>query len=1423
MGRTLLRVLGFFLISTVFYGRAQELKVKPNLTADSYIIPAGGSVTLNCSVKDPADLQYELWRLTSSGDQFIKYNYIDGVFNVSEGGKYSCRGFISGTNSVTSKSDAVIINQTVSIKPTVILQPSWAQIYSGETVSLRCWIQGGDGWRFDWFRDGSAYSAAQPRGNNEAITVSQGGLYHCRGGRGGGRGEPGFYTEDSNEVPIEKTLSIKATVILQPSWAQIFRGETVTARCEIQGGGGTQWEYEWSPARLNIPPTSSELRISRVTDSEKYSCRGRKDQFHFTQWSDVITVTVSSSKPRATLRAPRTTIPAGGSVALSCSVDGSDGWRFDWFRDGSAYSAAQPGGNNEAITVSQGGLYHCRGGRGGGRGGGGRGEPGFYTDVSRKVTIKETLSIKPTVILQPSWPQIYSGETVTARCEIQGGGGTQWEYEWSPARLNIPPTSSELRVTDSGEYSCRGRKDQFHFTQWSDVITVTVSSEPRPVLTVSPSWLSPGASVTLSCQVEHPSAGWRFYWYKAAPDRSKRSFSYELLPESNNRTEHDSYIIHGQTHTAGYVCRAGRGDSVYYTYYSHPEFVWSADLHPAASLTVSPDRVQHFRDDPVSLNCEGNSTEWRVMMIKKTRDLSYCSESYWGTMDGSSCNIKHLWSDNAVFWCESGSGEFSNAVNITLQSNDGVILVSPVHPVAEGDSLVVRMGHTLLSELKFFLLCTLLCNGRAQDAVLTVQPNPMTFYIGESVTFTCDIKGGEYTDWNYILLKDGQAITSYYSNKHYTLILYYTSYSGNFHCCGLGLSTKCSKTVSISVSADKPKARLTAGTTTIPVGGSVTLSCSVESSEGWKYEWFRRTSDTSEVRINNEQNSVIRVSQGGIYRCRGLRGEPAVYTHMSDESSVFITLSNPVVATRQPSWPRLFSGETITLTCEVQGGEAAEWAYTWIRSQRTVVAYDKNWTFKASYTSSGDYTCWCRRRDDWYSSTKTSEAVTLSVSPEPRPVLTVSPSWLSPGASVTLSCQVEHPSAGWRFYWYKAVPDRPEKSYSYELLPESNNRTEHDSYIIHGQTHTAGYVCGAGRVDREYYTDYSKPKFVWSGDSRAAASLTVRPDRVQHFRLDSVSLTCGGNSTEWTVRRFPVGGILSHCSGWGKMNGSTCIVQSLRHTRAVYWCESGSAFSNAVNITAQTGDVILVTPAHPVREGDSVTLGCKLKKKELLSNVFFYKNEKLVQNDTREELIIAPVSESDEGFYKCQYSGKESLQTWMAVNPFRPESSSFLVLLVVGLVCGILMNIFLLLLCLYKQPKGPCFTRSRSSAAEQEEARHNKQPSPLHGDACVYESVRDLENVENDAVSTITDESGDVTYSSIELKTITKRGNKRKPEENTVYSELKLGSSTDLLYAQVLHHKKDTGKSVPAADETIDPDVKPGTALGKSAAMKSDL
>ena len=91
-----------------------------------------------------------------------------------------------------------------------------------------------------------------------------------------------------------------------------------------------------------------------------------------------------------------------------------------------------------------------------------------------------------------------------------------------------------------------------------------------------------------------------------------------------------------------------------------------SDVHSAVTLTVSPDRVQHFTSDSVSLSCEGNSTDWRVKSFPKDGYSSYCSN--WRSNTGSTCNIYTSQQRDAVYWCESGSGEFSNAVNITTQS-----------------------------------------------------------------------------------------------------------------------------------------------------------------------------------------------------------------------------------------------------------------------------------------------------------------------------------------------------------------------------------------------------------------------------------------------------------------------------------------------------------------------------------------------------------------------------------------------------------------------------------------------------------------------------------------------------------------------------------------------------------------------------------
>ncbi|XP_042185228.1 Fc receptor-like protein 5 [Oncorhynchus tshawytscha] len=109
-----------------------------------------------------------------------------------------------------------------------------------------------------------------------------------------------------------------------------------------------------------------------------------------------------------------------------------------------------------------------------------------------------------------------------------------------------------------------------------------------------------------------------------------------------------------------------------------------------ASLGVSPDRSQFFKYESVSLSCEvqGKSAGWRLKRYTVSGERSDCGIK-WGKPQGSSCNGSLIPSDSGVYWCESGSGEHSNAVNITVHAG-AVLLESPALPVTEGDSVTLR-------------------------------------------------------------------------------------------------------------------------------------------------------------------------------------------------------------------------------------------------------------------------------------------------------------------------------------------------------------------------------------------------------------------------------------------------------------------------------------------------------------------------------------------------------------------------------------------------------------------------------------------------------------------------------------------------------------------------------------------------------------
>ncbi|XP_028975540.1 basement membrane-specific heparan sulfate proteoglycan core protein-like isoform X6 [Esox lucius] len=473
----------------------------------------------------------------------------------------------------------------------VIVYP-YSLFYPGETVTLQCDIPGYTDWTYHWYQNNQLHPSLTSKIITFTITLTgPDGLFSCEGTRT----DRPQWSQRSAPFAISVTALPTASVIVYP-YSPFYPGETVTLQCDIPGY--TDWTYHWYQNNQLHPSLTSKIITFTITltgPDGLFSCEGtRTDRPQWSQRSAPFAISVTGNRPTAKLSSDQNAVFTGDSVTLSCTVE-SSGWTFYWYR---ISQVSQPVFTSSVfsytlsqVTVSDGGQYWCRAGKG---------NPVYYTLYSKPVQIQVTERPVAVLTLQPNWPQIFIGETVTLRCVIQGGD-INWQYTFYSNSNIMYNTNPVYRISaeytsQSGQYTCVGVKGNTR-SETSQSVQLTVSYKPKAVLSISPQWLNPGDSVNLSCKVKVSSAGWRFFWYKMFPYRAgspsllDMSYSVELLSE--NGTE-ESYNMSpaGSADTGGYVCR-------------------------------------------------------------------------------------------------SGSGEYSNAVNITVHAGD-VILESPVHPVSEGESVTLR-------------------------------------------------------------------------------------------------------------------------------------------------------------------------------------------------------------------------------------------------------------------------------------------------------------------------------------------------------------------------------------------------------------------------------------------------------------------------------------------------------------------------------------------------------------------------------------------------------------------------------------------------------------------------------------------------------------------------------------------------------------
>ncbi|XP_058874291.1 Fc receptor-like protein 3 [Acipenser ruthenus] len=588
----------------------RELFRKPILTFTP-VSPVweGEAVTLQCGVqidKWGTRLQYRYIKdngdLRGAGSQD---QHSIPAAELRDTGSYQCEVEAAGTG-LKKRSDSVRLSLKELPQTTLTLEPPFPEICTGETVTLRCGVEGGSaGWKYLWYKDSEDTPVLQTAGCSitcdsytiTAAAVSDQGQYCCRGQRG----DQPLYSHLSEKVILTVSdVHPKAVLTLQPAWAQIFTGETVTLRCEVEGCSAG-WRFkQYRDGREKAGCSKQYSRrdghsctISNAQNSHSgvYWCESGQER------SNAVNLTVSKlPQPTITLEPPFLEICTGETVTLRCGVEvGSAGWKYLWYKDSEDTPVLQTAGRSitgdsytiTAAAVSDQGQYCCRGQRG---------DQPLYSQLSDKVilTVSEVRP-KAVLTLHPAWTQIFTGETVTLSCEVEGGSAG-WRFKqyrdgheevWCNDQYNRRDgdscTISTAQYNHSGVYWCESGQER------SNAVNLTMSNT-WVILQTPPQPVIEGDSLTLRCRVRTNYTFSRIVFFKDNEEIQSPN-NTELSVDRVSKSDEGSYKCSAMWNSSTYS-----GDSAEVRVSVRELFSW-------VTLTASPGATVK-EGEALNLTCE---------------------------------------------------------------------------------------------------------------------------------------------------------------------------------------------------------------------------------------------------------------------------------------------------------------------------------------------------------------------------------------------------------------------------------------------------------------------------------------------------------------------------------------------------------------------------------------------------------------------------------------------------------------------------------------------------------------------------------------------------------------------------------------------------------------------------------------------------
>ncbi|XP_056305340.1 Fc receptor-like protein 5 [Danio aesculapii] len=346
-----------------------------------------------------------------------------------------------------------------------------------------------------------------------------------------------IHSEDTEDNP-------KASVRITPD-LHVFRGESVTLRCDINAEGVSSWQYSWyKEGSAGVFSELQEYTLLSVTESDagKYSCFGTESKgSRRSQLSDAVPLTVSAQTALSV--SPQNWLTEGDSVTLICEVYGSStGWTFNWYMLTLSDSRGAGGKYTvSSVALKHTGVYVC---------GAERGKPAYTIEMSNTQPLWVTgVSPPVSLVISPSRAQHFTSDSLTLSCEDKSNS-TGWRVRRYTDTLGLkncsPQTGStctiSLITSDTGVYWCQSESGENY-----NPLNITVHSGVILESPVHP--VTEGDTLTLHCL------------YKSTTPAKLTADFYKDGSLVKNQTSEMIITTVSKSHEGFYYCKLPEGES----------------------------------------------------------------------------------------------------------------------------------------------------------------------------------------------------------------------------------------------------------------------------------------------------------------------------------------------------------------------------------------------------------------------------------------------------------------------------------------------------------------------------------------------------------------------------------------------------------------------------------------------------------------------------------------------------------------------------------------------------------------------------------------------------------------------------------------------------------------------------------------------